>query len=1160
MDSEIKKRDFFISYNKSDTAWAKWIAVCLEEQGYTTWLQAWDIRPGDDFIAKMDEFLKCSQAFIAVISEGYINSSYCKLELSAALNAKIVDSTYSFVPVRIADVVLPDLIRTVVYIDIFAISEAEAEKRLLNAVAINPIPRSRLLFPAIKAKQRYANFPGLPMNNLPERNIHFSGRVEILNTINAAFKKSGAVCIKQAVSGLGGIGKTQLVLEYAYRFGHEYYDAIWWIDADTSLRKDILKFAEKCGLIPEGLEAALQLEDEDLIRRLNNWFDSHNSFLLIFDNVESLEDVQFYISNLNNGHVLITTRNKHISMGTMVDITVFLPNEASTFLRERLSCEKDEDIEVLAERLGYLPLALEQAAAYMKANNESCKSYLNLLEKYNLEVFDQHYAKAHDYTSTINTTWQISFKKIKLESARQLLNICSYFAPDEIPIDMLIEGRNELPNPLQMVLADRLSLNESVFELKQYSLLHEKDGFLYLHRLVQESMRQKLAGNTMWLSCCLNIVYHGFDYEYGNIQSMSVFSRNVPHILKIAHNAELLLNDENSQNKTAELYYKAGVGFYYSGKFEEALMWYEKSLSIREKIFGKEHPDTAAVYNNIALVCDNQGDYKKALEWYLKALAIREKMLGIEHPDTAATFDNIAMIYSQMSDYDKALEWYKKSLSIREKIFGNEHPDTATTYDNVAAVYSSLGKYDKALELYQNSLFIREKILGREHPDTAATYNNIAYIYSNQGDFTVALEWIQKALAIREKILGREHPATAMTYNNVAGVYHAQGDYDKALEWYKRALIIYEKILGMEHPSTAITYQNIGEIYYLQKKCAEAMHYLMKASYALENKLGIGHPTTQNTVQLLNKLYSFLAPKASLDEQKCIAETVVKLKEKVDYIQNTILKFDWTKQGAVVCHYTKLNVLPHLLITTSEKKDPPRLRLSNMGHLNDPTEGQYLFELLDKNSENEKSHAFRNLFRTHANKIDDSREELPLSDVYIGSFTMSIDKLPLWTLYGDDSKGCCLIFSKDYFSSQNLYRVHYVTKTAEEKTIDDIGMIKAINQIAQLLTPQIRNMENNIQLRYEVLRILDEIRFLFKCEDYEFEDEVRLIIRADDKYNMPQVDRTGDGIPRLFLNVDGDILYDEIILGAKVINPSTVVPFIKNANVPKVSISGIEYR
>ena len=245
------------------------------------------------------------------------------------------------------------------------------------------------------------------------------------------------------------------------------------------------------------------------------------------------------------------------------------------------------------------------------------------------------------------------------------------------------------------------------------------------------------------------------------------------------------------------------------GKYKEAEQVYLCLISIREKVLGKEHPDTATSYNNIGAVNKFLGNYSKALEYYQKSLDIKEKELGIEHPDTAATYDNIGGVYDDQGDYTKALEYYFKALDIREKVLGKEHPSTATSYNNIGLAYYKLGDYPKALEYHFKALDIREKVLGKEHPDTATSYNNIGAVYKSQGDYTMALEYYFKDLAISEKVLGKEHPSTATTYNNIGAVFRNQGDYTKAIEYLQKAFDIRKQELGSDHPYTKGTKEGL---------------------------------------------------------------------------------------------------------------------------------------------------------------------------------------------------------------------------------------------------------------------------------------------------------------------------------------------------------------
>ena len=309
---------------------------------------------------------------------------------------------------------------------------------------------------------------------------------------------------------------------------------------------------------------------------------------------------------------------------------------------------------------------------------------------------------------------------------------------------------------------------------------------------------------------------------------------------------------------TATSYISIGIVYDSLGDYNQALGYYFKAMVIREKVLGLEHPSTAILYNNIGYDYNNLGDYDKALKYYSIALAISEKNLGLEHSLTATSYNNIGCVYDILGDYNKALEYYSKAQVIREKVLGLEHPDTAESFNNIGYVYDVLGEYDKALEYYFKDLTINEKVLGLEHPNTAISYNNIGGVYDSLGDYDKALKYYSKALAIEGKVLGMEHPDTAGSFNNIGLVYHNLGDYSKALEHYFKALTIYEKILGLEHTLTATSYNNIGGVYDNLGDYGKALEYFFKALAIQEKVLGQEHLSTATSYHNIGCVYESL--------------------------------------------------------------------------------------------------------------------------------------------------------------------------------------------------------------------------------------------------------------------------------------------------------------
>ncbi len=194
------------------------------------------------------------------------------------------------------------------------------------------------------------------------------------------------------------------------------------------------------------------------------------------------------------------------------------------------------------------------------------------------------------------------------------------------------------------------------------------------------------------------------------------------------------------------------------GKFAEALEWYERSRTIRERVFGTDHPETARVYNAIGAIHQDKFDHERALTWFMRAHAIREASLGKDHALTAASCNNVGNAHLGRRDFDEAIRWYERARDVKERVYGKEHPSTAVGYVNLGGAYQSKGNSDQALVLYKQALAIQERVLGPDHPDVGATMNNIAYACDTRGSLEEALTWYRRAEVIFLAKLGPNHP------------------------------------------------------------------------------------------------------------------------------------------------------------------------------------------------------------------------------------------------------------------------------------------------------------------------------------------------------------------------------------------------------------------
>ena len=284
------------------------------------------------------------------------------------------------------------------------------------------------------------------------------------------------------------------------------------------------------------------------------------------------------------------------------------------------------------------------------------------------------------------------------------------------------------------------------------------------------------------------------------------------------------------------------------GRYAEAEPFYLRSLSIREKQLGENHPDVAQSLNNLALLYGYEGKYTEAESLYLRSLGIWEKQLEDKHLDVAATLNNLALLYTYQGKHEEAEPLYLRSLAIREKQLGVNHLDVATTLNNLALLYAYQGKYKEAEPLYLRSLSIWKKQLGENHPHVAYSLNNLGGLYRTQGKYEQAEPLYLRSLAIREKQLGENHSDVATSLNNLAELYRTQGRYTEAESFYLRSLAIREKQLGENHPDVAQSLNNLAVLYNSQGNHADAKKLSQRALTIFQKALGDQHPNTQNSL------------------------------------------------------------------------------------------------------------------------------------------------------------------------------------------------------------------------------------------------------------------------------------------------------------------------
>jgi tetratricopeptide (TPR) repeat protein len=703
--------------------------------------------------------------------------------------------------------------------------------------------------------------------NIPyQRNLFFTGREDVLSRLHSALQAENSVAISQpqGITGLGGIGKTQTVVEYAYRYSNEY-DAIFWVRADslTALTSSMIELARVLEL-PERHE-----EDQEIIvQAVLRWFRLHTNWLLIYDSIGDLTLAERFLPKAGPGHLLFTTRvHAFGGLAQRLDIQKMEPEIGALLLLRRASLlalqatlsianPNDQSIaQVISQELDGLPLALDQAGAYIKEAPCSLQDYLSRYQSRRSDILRVRGQFDQDYPASVATTWSLSFEKVRQSNtaAADLLNFCAFLAPDAIPETMISQGAAHLPSHLQEVVVHPLRFDRTIAALLAYSLLHRNTNeTLNVHRLVQAVLQDGMdePSKKQWAERVVHALHAAFpsvEHQY-----WSQCDRLLPH-------AKLGADLINAYGivfwDAARLLNRTGLYLSKRARYQEAEPLYQQALSIDKQVYGPDHPEVATIFNNLAELYRNQGKYAQAEPLYQRALAISEQQLGAEHPATALSLNNLALLYENQGKYAQAEPLYQRALAIKEQQLGPEHPDTATSLNNLAELYRDQGKYAQAKPLLERALAISEQQLGAEHPDTAMSLNNLALLYKSQGKYAQAEPLYQRALAISEQQLGPEHPDTTTSLNNLAMLYQDRGKYAEAEPLLERALAIKEQQLEAEHPDIANSLNNLAMLYENQGKYAQAEPLLERALAIKEQRLEAEHPATALSLNNLAMLY-----------------------------------------------------------------------------------------------------------------------------------------------------------------------------------------------------------------------------------------------------------------------------------------------------------------
>jgi len=671
---------------------------------------------------------------------------------------------------------------------------------------------------------------------------YFTGRDDLLASVGEQLRERH----RAVLSGLGGVGKTQTAIEYAVRRRREYPNGVFWVNAETigGLASGFVEIAKTLRL-----PAAESNDQEVAVTAVLEWLKRRGGWLLILDNVEERGDLRRFVPEHGKGDVLITSRETvfgELGIPRALELQDLDADEALRFLLARTGRENADSNDraaaaELATELGHLPLALEQAAAYIAETNAAFAAYMRAFRKRRVTLLEKAGGLvAHD---TVAVTWAANFEAVERASpaAADVLRISALLAPDAIPFEVFLNGAQVLGGAIAEVLADpdELAMAEVLRPLARYSLIRSDAALrgFSMHRLVQEIVRTAVTESERraYVERAVAALVAALP-EIG-FANWNQHDRLVSHIVSIAGWID---SYEIHSEAGHRILNETGRYLLQRGRYTDAEPLLEHALAIAQGAFEPDGPEVTSSLRNVALLRFFQGRYAEAQALHERALAIAERTLDDESVSTSLT--NLANVFFTVGRYAEAEPLYQRSCAIAERVFGPEDPRLANAINNLGETYVKQGRYAEAEPLLQRALVVREGELGLDHPHVALSLNNLAELERMQGRYGAARPLFERALAIRQRAYGPDHQDVAESLDGLAYLEVKQCHYDEARHLYERALAIQERALGPDHPEVAQTLVGLASLRKDQGSKADAVALFERALLIKERTLAADHP------------------------------------------------------------------------------------------------------------------------------------------------------------------------------------------------------------------------------------------------------------------------------------------------------------------------------
>ncbi|MFE5076577.1 FxSxx-COOH system tetratricopeptide repeat protein [Streptomyces halstedii] len=871
--------DLFLSYVAENRMWADWIESVLTRAGFRVVPRDASADPGPEPPARPTP--ETAARTVVLLSSAYLKSQRAVGLWDRAVAEDPGGGRRRLLPLRISDVRLsaPYIDRNPV--DLFRLDEVHATTALMRALD-RPVQLGDGVAPGPR-------FPGTVPRiwNAPPRNPGFTGRSLVLERMRDQLGGGMAVVLPQpqTLYGLGGVGKTQVALEYVHRFMADY-DLVWWISSEQTddVIAGLAELAVRLGAQGGDDMAAASKEAVDLLRRgvpSDRW-------LLVFDNADDPERLRRYFPQGGSGHILVTSRNQAWSQhGDALPVDVFLREESVEHLQRRAPGLSERDAAQVATAVGDLPLAVEQAAAWIAETATPIDTYLEQLARQAPEVLALN--QPAGYPQPVAATWNISIERLEERSpaAVRLLQLCAFFAPEPISANLLYSKEMiEALKPYDASLQEKLVLGRVIREIGRFALakVDQVSNSIQVHRLVQAVIRAQLSEEEQ--AEARHVVHRILagarpdDTEpIDNPDTWPRFAAIWPHLgpsdarnCRDHETRRLLIDRVRYLWKRGDIRTAATLGdelretwlemlgerdiqylylcFHLSnilrtrGRYVEAKELDEFTLRTQREVLGPEHPHTYMTTSSLAIDLGLLGDYGRAIELATEAHDGFNQIFHERHARTLAAANNLALNLRSVGQYARAREIDQDCYDLRSEVLGQEHPHSLSSALNLARDLREVGRYEDSVGLLSRTYESLKATLGRTYPTTLSAAKSLAVSLRRAGQLEDARRLTVATRARYRAKYTAANPESLACDLNMAADLFAAGEAAEARRTAQEVVDQYMKVPGERHPYTLAAQNNLG-VYLSGSDAPEEAERLLKRVVALMREtFGREHPNT----------------------------------------------------------------------------------------------------------------------------------------------------------------------------------------------------------------------------------------------------------------------------------------------------------------------------